>query len=238
MRDPATQRDRGVVVNPDLLPPLPTLFTPRRRCSRAARGSARRSRSTACASPAAGHVVRLVAPPAHRPDRAPPSRVRCRGHAAHRSRCPTMLRRRARSPPGQWQLTHALHAHRRGRATARPTPCRWCSRPRRSSPPIRRSACRRPLRRAAACRRAVAVTLRVAPAGAARAAREPDARRRRGQRRAARRAPRIPSFSIPRQLAPGAHWLRLRVDGTDSVLLDRSGAGAGVRPDQRITVPA
>ena len=37
-RDPVTHRDRGVVVNPDLLPPLPTLFT-----SRAADASRRRA---------------------------------------------------------------------------------------------------------------------------------------------------------------------------------------------------
>jgi hypothetical protein len=45
-------------------------------------------------------------------------------------------------------------------------------------------------------------------------------------------------FIFPNTVAPGAHRLRLRVDGTDSVLLDRSGPVPGFDPTQRITVPA
>jgi hypothetical protein len=44
-------------------------------------------------------------------------------------------------------------------------------------------------------------------------------------------------FVFPNSVTPGVHRLRLRVDGTDSVLLDRSGPVPVFDPTQQITVP-
>ena len=58
-RDPVTERDRGVVVKPDLLPPVPTLFdgeTPAQADRRAPRRDGRRQRRRLAGT---GHVVRL-----------------------------------------------------------------------------------------------------------------------------------------------------------------------------------
>ncbi len=45
-------------------------------------------------------------------------------------------------------------------------------------------------------------------------------------------------FEFPDSVAAGAHWLRLRVDGADSLLLDRSGPAPAFDATQKITVPA
>ena len=45
------------------------------------------------------------------------------------------------------------------------------------------------------------------------------------------------TFEFPDSLAAGNHWLRLRVDGTDSVLLDRSGPAPAFDATQQISVP-
>jgi hypothetical protein len=45
-------------------------------------------------------------------------------------------------------------------------------------------------------------------------------------------------FEFPDSVAAGPRWVRLRVDGTDSILLDRSGPAPIFDPTQRITVPA
>ena len=45
------------------------------------------------------------------------------------------------------------------------------------------------------------------------------------------------TFEFPDSLAAGTHWLRLRVDGTDSVLLDRSGPAPLFDATQQISVP-
>jgi hypothetical protein len=44
-------------------------------------------------------------------------------------------------------------------------------------------------------------------------------------------------FEFPDTLEPGPHWLRLRVDGTDSVLLNRSGPAPEFDVSQQVTVP-
>jgi hypothetical protein len=45
-------------------------------------------------------------------------------------------------------------------------------------------------------------------------------------------------FEFPDSVPPGMHWLRLRVEGTDSLLLDRSGPTPVFSPTQRVSVPA
>jgi hypothetical protein len=44
-------------------------------------------------------------------------------------------------------------------------------------------------------------------------------------------------FEFANTVAPGSYWVRLRVDGTDSVLLDKSGPAPIFDPSQQITVP-
>jgi hypothetical protein len=45
-------------------------------------------------------------------------------------------------------------------------------------------------------------------------------------------------FEFPDSLAAGPRWVRLRVDGADSILLNRSGPAPIFDVTQRITVPA
>jgi hypothetical protein len=44
-------------------------------------------------------------------------------------------------------------------------------------------------------------------------------------------------FVFPDSVTAGQHWVRLRVDGADSILLDRSGATPAFDVTQQITVP-
>jgi hypothetical protein len=45
-------------------------------------------------------------------------------------------------------------------------------------------------------------------------------------------------FAFADSLEPGAHWVRLRVDGTDSLLVDRSGPAPAFDSTQKVMVPA
>jgi hypothetical protein len=45
-------------------------------------------------------------------------------------------------------------------------------------------------------------------------------------------------FDFPNALPAGQRWVRLRVDGVDSILLDRSGTAPAFDTTQRIAVPA
>ena len=45
-------------------------------------------------------------------------------------------------------------------------------------------------------------------------------------------------FEFPGTLAAGAQWLRLRVDGVDSLLVDKSTAPPSFDPAYQVTVPA
>ena len=82
------------------------------------------------------------------------------------------------------------------------------------------------------------VTLDVAPAGAAGAGREADARRRH------RRSPTphtTPTSTLTFELGdvpPGAQWVRLTVDGVESLLVDRSVEPPAFDPAQSVAVPA
>ena len=115
-RDPVTHRDRGVVVNPDLLPPLPTLFTAETEFRRPARGWATTVTVSGVRLAGAGHVVRLHAPPVRRAVRA----------GAHRGR----RHRRVGDHPAAQRCRRAERAGRRAscrracasRRPARPDP--------------------------------------------------------------------------------------------------------------------
>jgi hypothetical protein len=45
-------------------------------------------------------------------------------------------------------------------------------------------------------------------------------------------------FEFPNSVTPGLHWVRLRVDGTDSLLLDRTGPAPVFDVTQQIMIPA
>ena len=55
-------------------------------------------------------------------------------------------------------------------------------------------------------------------------------------RRSSATAPLV--FDFPDALPAGAHWLRLRVDGVDSLLVDRAAPAPRFDPSQQVTVPA
>ena len=234
-RDPVTHRDRGVVVNPDLLPPLPTLFsadtqfpqTGARLDDQVTLGGVRLSGT--------GHVVRLM----HRLFTAPfmlaPIAVNATG-ASVTIRLPNDAA--AQSALAAGQLAASVQFTPTGESDPRETnaiPLILAPAPviaadfvlglpaatvtRGGVPPV------------------VTVTMRSRPQvrpeqGAILALHSMTAN---AQPRTLATDPLV--FEFPNSLTAGAHWVRLRVDGADSVLLDRTGPSPVFDVTQQITVP-
>ena len=213
--------DRGVDVLAEPVPPFPALE--RAEPPDAQRGGApRRDR----------HAPR------------PPPRRR-RGHRAARAACgwrsrsssqrsPTRTTARCGSgcrairPPSRPGSTpHRSSCSERPSPTARRTPCRSRSRPsssRSRRAPRRATGTATSRSRSPAAPRCSPPSRRRSCSAAARCARRRTTTRPRRSR--------SPSCSLP----PGQHWLRLRVDGVDSLLVDRSARPPVFDPSQRVEI--
>ena len=114
-RDPVTHRDRGVVVNPDLLPPLPTLFTAETEFPQTGARLDDEVTLSGVRLSGIGHEVRLM----HRLFTAPfvlaPTAVDATG-ASVTIRLPNDLRRAERARVGPVVGERSLHADRRERS--------------------------------------------------------------------------------------------------------------------------
>jgi hypothetical protein len=234
--DPTTQRDPGVRVNPDLLPPLPTLFDAAPLCCK---GGARLGETvtvTGVRLTGSGHrarlLHRLLTDPIEIPA-APPNAAGTRLTFA----LPNDAAAQANFPPGLWQVT--IRFTPTGEAADRDTnavPVVLAPTPVIAADPVLG------LPPATATRGGVPPRVTVTLASRPRVRLEQHASLLLDdvEASAAPRAAAADSleFSFPNSVAPGAHWLRLRVDGTDSVLLDRSGPVPRFDPTQQITVPA
>ena len=113
--DPTTGKDRGVVVEPSLLPPYPTILA-RRPARRAAGGAARRDRAARGPSPRR-HVGRraLRAPPARRRRTRSTIGASTRPDRHRRRRCRRAARPSRTGPPGVYLVTRLADPARRGR---------------------------------------------------------------------------------------------------------------------------
>jgi hypothetical protein len=224
--DPVTQRDRGVVVNPDLLPPLPTLFAAEPPPDQIAARVGETVTLTGVRLAGSGHVVRLSHPLLAAPLEIAPSTVEANGTElafalAGALPAPGDL------PAGQLSIavrftptggvetdTNAvslLIAPVPGLAAAtaiRDGGTGKVTVTLQSVPPVRP-------------RQSATLILGTlsAPAGP----------------RAASTDPLV--FVFPAELADGAYPVRLRIDGVESLLIDRSGPVPVFDPGQSLTVP-
>jgi hypothetical protein len=233
--DPVTQRDRGVVVNPDLLPPLPTLFTaePPAKKNSAALGDTVTITGVRLAG--SGHRIELT----HRLLAAPIELVPTAPNAAATSidfTLPNDAGAQTVFASGQWAVS--LRFTPTGELNPRetnaiplllsPVPVIAADVPlglpaanvtRGGAPPV------------------VTVTMRSRPQVRLeqRATLILDTVEATALPRANASDPLV--FNFSNSVAAGTHWLRLRADGAESTLLDKSGPAPVFDPSQQITVP-
>ena len=238
-RDPVTHRDRGVQVERrTCCPPLPTLFTAETDFRRPAPGLATGHARAACGWPAPGTRCGLMHRLFSRPScwRRPP--VDATGASSDLPAAQRCGRRRAPWRRASWR--RACASRRPARADARETNAI----PLVSAPaPVIAADAALGLPAATVARGGVpplvTVTLRSRPQV------RPEQRARSCARYSMKRPPARPRtlptdplvFEFPDSLAAGSHWVRLRVDGADSVLLDRTGPAPVFDVTQQITVP-
>jgi hypothetical protein len=233
--DPATHRDRGVVVNPDLLPPLPTLFTaePQAKQSGARLGEAVTITGVRLAG--AGHRVRL----AHRllatPIELTPPPPNAKGTELTIT-LPNDAAAQSAFAAGQWALS--VRFTPAGELNERETNAV----PLVLAPvPVIAADVPLGLPAATAVRGGVPPRVTVTLASRPRVRLEQkatlmlDTVEATALKRVNATDPLV--FPFPNSVTAGAHRVRLRVDGTDSVLLDLSGPAPAFDATQQITVP-
>jgi hypothetical protein len=233
--DPATHRDRGVVVNPDLLPPLPTLFTADPPAHQSAARLGEVVTITGVRLTGTGHRVRLT----HRLVSTPIELVPFAPNATDTEftiALPNDAAAQATFAAGQWALTV------RFTPAGEPNERETNAIPLVIAPvPVIAADAALGLPAASVTRGGdpprVTVTLAARPQVRAeqRATLMLDSLEATARQHANTADPLI--FAFPDTVAAGEHWLRLRVDGADSLLLDRSGPAPVFDVTQKITVP-
>ncbi|HEU0202079.1 MAG TPA: DUF4255 domain-containing protein [Burkholderiaceae bacterium] len=234
--DPLTQRDRGVVVNPDLLPPLPTLFTATPPLQQNGARLGETVTLTGVRLGGSGHRVRLTHRLVTTPIEIVPSAPNATGTQLTFT-LPNNAGAQSTFAAGQWSLTVRFTPS--GEANPRETnavPLLLAP-----SPVIAADAglglpAVGIVRGGAPARVTVTVHTRPQVRLEQRATVMLDTLEATARPRANASDPLVAEF--PDTVAAGTHWLRLRVDGTDSVLLDRSGAVPVFDVAQQVTVPA
>lgn len=234
--DAATGRDRGVVVNPDLLPPLPTLFsaTPPNLQSSARLGET--VTVTGIRLAGAGHVVRLTHRLVPSALTVLPATLNATG-TGFTFVLPNAAGDQASFAPGLWSLT--LRFTPSGELNPRDTNSIALAI---AADPVISADAGLGLPAATATRSGapprVTVTLASRPQVRAqqRATLMLDSAEAAALPRALATDPLV--FEFSNSVSAGNHWLRLRVDGIDSLLLDRSGDAPVFDPTQQLAVPA
>ncbi len=234
--DPATQRDPGVRVNPDLLPPLPTLFDAAPPLQQSGVRLGETVTVTGVRLAGSGHrgrlLHRLLTDPIEIPT-APPNAAGTQLTIV----LPNDAAAQANFPAGLWQLT--IRFTPSGEATDRDTnavPLVLAPAPVIAADPVLGLPAANATRGGVPPRVTVTLASRPQVRLEQRASLLLDDVEASAAPRAAAADPLV--FIFPNTVAPGVHSVRLRVDGTDSVLLDRSGPVPRFDPTQRITVPA
>jgi hypothetical protein len=227
-RDPVTHREPGVFVNPDLLPPLPTLFTAETLVPQTGARLGDQVVVSGVRLAGAGHVVRLAHRHLDQPFELAPTAVSTDG------RLLTIVLpddAAAQSALAAGQLAFSVRFTPAGEADSRET---------NSIPlilaPVAELATADVNRGGIPSRVTVTLTSRPQVRPEQKATLLLDAVEANAAPRTAATDPLI--FEFPDSMAPGQHKVRLRVDGADSVLLDRSGPEPIFDPSQQVTVPA
>jgi uncharacterized protein DUF4255 len=235
-RHPVTHREPGVIVNPDLLPPLPTLFTAETLVPQTGARLNDQVIVSGIRLAGAGHVVRLMHRLFTQPQEFPPAAVDARGTSLT-FRLPNDVAAQSALAAGQLALSV------RFTPTGEPNPRETNSIPLIVAPvPVIAADAVLGLPAAIATRGGIPprVTVTLAARPQVRPAQSAtlvlDTVEASALPRAAASDPLV--FEFPNSVAAGPHWVRLRVDGTDSVLLNRTGPEPVFDFTQRITVPA
>jgi hypothetical protein len=235
-RDPVTQRDQGVFVHPDLLPPLPTLFTAVPQLHQSGARLGEPVTITGVRLAGTGHVVRLMHRLFEEPLEIAPTSVNAAGTEITLTLPDDAA---AQSALAAGQLAASVRFAPEGETEARET---------NAVPlilvpdPVIAADAGLGLPAASVTRAGVparvTVTLHARPQVrlAQRAMLALGAREGTALPRADAADPLV--FELPDAVEAGPQWLRLRVDGTESVLLDRSGPAPVFDPLQQVTVPA
>ncbi len=234
--DPATHRDRGVAVTPDLLPPLPTLFTaaPPREQSSARLGELVTISGARLAG--AGHRVRLTHRLLPAPVELDPSAPNPAG-TEFTVTLPNDAPAQAAYPAGQWALSvRFTPAGELKERETNATPLVIAPAPVIDADPVLGLPAATVTRGGAPPRVTVTLAARPQVRPEQRATLMLDTVEAAALPRANAADPLV--FEFPDSVAAGAHWLRLRVDGADSLLLDRSGPVPAFDATQKITAPA
>jgi hypothetical protein len=231
-----THKDRGVVVNPDLLPPLPTLFTAETDVPQTGARLGDHVTISGIRLAGAGHVVLLAHRLLEDPFELAPDSVNLQGTEVVIT-LPNDGPAQAALAAGQLALS--VRFTPTGELDARETN----SIPLILAPaPVIAADLLLGLPAATATRGGVppvvTVTMRSRPQvrQSQAATLVLDATEARAAPRAAATDPLV--FIFPDSVPAGQRWVRLRVDGADSILLDRGGPEPIFHPTQRIAVPA
>lgn len=234
-RDPVTHRDRGVVVNPDLLPPLPTLFSADTQFPQTGARLDDQVTLSGVRLSGTGHVVQLMHRLFTTPFTLAPIAVDASG-ASVTIRLPNDAAAQSALAAGQ------LAASVRFTPTGESDPRETNAIPLILAPvPVIAADAVLGLPAATVTRGGVppqvTVTMRSRPQvrpeqGAILAL---DSMTANVQPRTLATDPLV--FQFPDSLTAGPHRVRLRVDGADSVLLDRTGPAPVFDATQQITVP-
>ena len=234
-RDPVTHRDRGVVVNPDLLPPLPTLFTAETEFPQTGARLDDEVTLSGVRLAGIGHQVRLM----HRLFTAPfvlaPTAVDATG-ASVTIRLPNDLAAQSTLASGQ------LSASVRFTPTGESDPRETNAIPLIQAPaPVIAADAVLGLPAATVTRGGVPPVVTVTMRSRPQVRPEQSAILALDSMTADVKPRTLPTdplvFEFPNSLTAGSHWVRLRVDGADSVLLDRTGPSPVFDVTQQITVP-
>ena len=234
--DTVTKRDRGVVVNPDLLPPLPMLFTAEPPAHQSGARLGEIVTITGVRLAGAGHRVRLTHRLVPTPIELVPSAPNAAGTELTFT-LPNDAPAQTTFAAGQWALT--VRFTPAGELNERETnavplviapvpvivadailglPAATVTRGGPPPPHVTVTLVARPQVRPEQRATLMLDTLE-ATAGTRANATDPLV------------------FAFPNTVAAGQHLLRLRIDGADSLLLDRSGPAPIFDPTQKITVP-
>ena len=236
LRDPVTHRDRGVIVNPDLLPPFPTLFSAGTPVPQTGARLGDQVDLAGVRLAGAGHHVRLM----HRlltvPVEVVPTSVDTAGTAISFV-LPNDVAAQSALAAGQ------LGVSVRFTPTGEPAERETNAVPLILAPaPVITADAGLTLPAATVTRggspSVVTVTMAARPLvrPAQAALLSLDSAQAAARPRTAATDPLV--FTFPDTVPAGARRVRLRVDGADSILLDRSGPAPVFDPSQQLTVPA
>jgi hypothetical protein len=233
--DPVTKRDRGVVVNPDLLPPLPTLFTAEPPPHQSSARLGETVTLTGVRLAGSGHRVRLTHRLTPTPIELTPSALNAAG-----TELKFMLTNDAAAQStfmaGQWAV--AVRFTPAGEPNERETnsvPLVIAPVPVITADAILGLPAASVTRGGTPPRVTVTLVTRPQVRPEQRATLVLDTLEAAARQHANATDPLV--FDFPNTVAAGEHVLRLRVDGADSLLIDRSGPAPAFDATQKITVP-